>query len=69
MSYRLPNDAPKCGRCAWWEGTRTIDGANNLLIDSNMGRCANPKATPGMSRCETQFIWGRPAFETWNRLR
>lgn len=69
MSHYVPNDSKKCGRCSWWGGTRHIDGANNLVIDSKEGYCSNPKATPGMARCNTEFIWGCSAFEVWNRLR
>ncbi len=69
MSYSLPNNSEKCGRCSWWEGNRTIDGANNLVIESLEGHCSNSNATSGMARCNTQFIWECPAFEVWNRLR
>ena len=70
MSHSLPDDARKCGRCSWWDGSRRItDGAHNLVIESKEGRCANSKATPGMANCKTEFISGCHAFEVWNRLR
>jgi hypothetical protein len=69
MSYSLPDDSKKCGRCAWWEGSRHIEGTSQLWIDADMGFCSNPNATPGMSKCNTSFIWECPAFELWNRLR
>jgi hypothetical protein len=46
-----------------------VDGAKNLVIESREGRCENQNATPGMSKCNTEFIWECPVFEVWNRLR
>jgi hypothetical protein len=69
MSYSLPANAEKCGRCSWWGGVRELDGTKNLNILSREALCENRNATPGMANMNTEFICECPAFEVWNRLR
>lgn len=69
MSYDMRIESgDKCGRCSWWEGSRMIDGANNLCLENRDGRCSNPQSWGG-GKPQTSMHQGCSNFELWNRLR
>jgi hypothetical protein len=57
-----------CGRCSWWEGSRQLDGANNLCLENKEGRCGNQRAYGGAYPVLSMYQ-SCPEFELWNRLR